>query len=78
VISKSDLAYYYKQCIDEIEEVRRRGYEDVWDNISQEELDYYKRTSLEVPPEPIILSVHYFEVLCLHLFLSDGYFFGEC
>lgn len=24
---KSDLAYYYKQCIDRIEEVRRKGWE---------------------------------------------------
>jgi len=24
---KSDLAYYYKQCIDGIEEVRRKGWE---------------------------------------------------
>ena len=26
-LAKSDLAYYYKQCIDGIEEVRRRGWE---------------------------------------------------
>jgi transcriptional antiterminator len=26
-IAKSDLAYYYKQCIDGIEEVRRKGWE---------------------------------------------------
>ena len=26
-LAKSDLAYYYKQCIDGIEEVRRKGWE---------------------------------------------------
>jgi hypothetical protein len=26
-LAKSDLAYYYKQCIDGIEEVRREGWE---------------------------------------------------
>jgi IS30 family transposase len=26
-LAKSDLAYYYKQCIDRIEEVRRKGWE---------------------------------------------------
>ena len=26
-LAKSDMAYYYKQCIDGIEEVRRRGWE---------------------------------------------------
>jgi hypothetical protein len=26
-LAKSDLAYYYKQCLDGIEEVRRRGWE---------------------------------------------------
>lgn len=28
-----------------------KTYEDVWDEITQEELDYYKRKNLEVPPE---------------------------
>ena len=28
-LAKSDLAYYYKQCIDGIEEVRRKGWEDI-------------------------------------------------
>lgn len=26
-LAKSDLAYYYKQCLDGIEEVRRKGWE---------------------------------------------------
>src|SRR6476660_223905 len=26
-LAKSDLAYYYKQCVDGIEEVRRKGWE---------------------------------------------------
>jgi hypothetical protein len=26
-LAKSDLAYYYKQCIDGIEEIRRKGWE---------------------------------------------------
>jgi hypothetical protein len=26
-LAKSDLAYYYKQCLDGIEEVKRRGWE---------------------------------------------------
>ena len=28
-----------------------KTYEDVWDEITQEELDYYKRKQLETPPE---------------------------
>jgi len=33
-LAKSDLAYYYKQCIDGIEEVRRKG----WDLFKEEDL----------------------------------------
>jgi hypothetical protein len=28
-----------------------KTYEDVWDGTTQEEIDYYKRKNLEVPPE---------------------------
>jgi hypothetical protein len=30
-----------------------KTYEDVWDNITQEELDYYKRRNLEILPEKV-------------------------
>ena len=44
-LAKSDLAYYYKQCIDGIEEVRRKGWE------------IFKGSSLIPKDKPLALEV---------------------
>jgi IS30 family transposase len=54
-LAKSDLAYHYQQCINGIEEIRRRAWELLRDDEEEEEKD--QRQSLTLKDKLLILKL---------------------